>query len=210
MITVEPQMANRLINSGPVMILSSRLESRINLMAVTWVTWISCNPPLIGVSLTPSCFTHQILRQSGDFVLNIPDASMVTLVHQVGMTSGHQVDKMRVFDVATHWGRTVKALTLSHAIGSLECEINRYEKVGDHGFFIARVLHAEVDEEVWDGHWTAEAGLVHYLGGDRYLTGGQMIRLRIATDYHSLRSLMTQRALEAGDLFDSPGNRERL
>ena len=204
MITIEPQIGNRLINSGPVMILSSRLDVRINLMAVTWVTWISCNPPLLGVSIAPSRFTHKILRQSGDFVLNIPDAAMIPLVHQVGTCSGHMVDKMRVFDVATHWGRTIKALTLSHAIGSLECQVRQYDKIGDHGFFIAEVCYACVDEEVWDGHWTAEAGLVYYLGVNKYLTGGHIVRPEVRTDYQTLREARIKREQEARDLFDSP------
>lgn len=204
MITIEPEIGNRLINSGPVMILSSRLDTRINLMAVTWVTWLSCNPPLLGMSIAPSRFTHRILRQSGDFVLNIPDAAMITLVHQVGTSSGHAMDKMRVFDVATHWGRTVKALTLSHAIGSLECQVRKYEKLGDHSFFIAEVLYTCVDEEVWDGHWTEEAGLIHYLGGDKYLSGGHIIRPQVRTDYKTLRDIKLKREQEARDLFDSP------
>ena len=204
MITIEPQIGNRLINSGPVMILSSRLDKQVNLMAVTWVTWLSCTPPLLGVSIAPNRFTHNILRQSGDFVLNIPDAAMIPLVHLVGTCSGHTVDKMRVFDFATHWGRMVKALTLSHAIGSLECQVRRHEPIGDHTFFIAEMLYACVDEEVWDGHWMAEAGLVYYLGGDKYLTGGHIVQPRVSTDYHTLRDLRLQREKEARDLFDAP------
>lgn len=204
MITIEPQIGNRLINSGPAMILSSRLDTRVNLMAVTWVTWLSCTPPLLGVSIAPSRFTHGILRQAGDFVLNIPDAAMIPLVHQVGTCSGHLVDKMRVFDFATHWGQTVKALTLSHAIGSLECQVKTYEKIGDHGFFVAEVLYACVDEEVWDGHWKAEAGLVYYLGGDKYLTGGHIVRPRVSIDYQTLLDMRLRREQEARDLFDTP------
>lgn len=207
MITIEPQIANRLINSGPVMILSSRLDTRVNLMAVCWVTWLSSQPPLLGVTLTPSTFTSKILRRSGDFVLNIPDAEMIPLVHQVGTTSGHHVDKMRVFDVATHWGNTVKALSLSYAIGVLECEVVKYEAIGDRAFIVAEVLYAGVDEEVWDGRWTEEANLVHYLGGDKYLTGGRIVIPKVQTDYQSLREMELKRQKEAQSLFEQPGGR---
>lgn len=201
---IDPHFANRLINSSPVMILSCRQDARINMMAVSWVTWLSCNPPLLGVSIAPSCFSHDIIRKTGDFVLNIPDNSLIPLVHQVGTTTGRRVDKMRVFDIATYWGRTVKALTLSYAIGSLECELRRFEKFGDHTFFIAEVLFAAVEEEIWDDHWTEEAGLVFYLGGDKYLSDGKIIRPKVTTAYRSLREAQLKRQRESEDLFNNP------
>ena len=88
MLSIEPEKANRLMNSSPVMILSSRLEERVNMMAVSWVTWISTIPPMLGVAIAPSRFSHDIIRQTGDFVLNIPDSNLISLVHQVGTSSG--------------------------------------------------------------------------------------------------------------------------
>jgi len=206
-ITVEPQKANRLIHSGQVMLLSSRLEMRANLMAVNWVTWISCDPPLLGVSIAPSCFTHKILRQSGDFVLCIPDASQVSLVHEVGTISGHSLDKFRVFDVPTHWGQMVKALTLTYSIGAMECEVVDYQKIGDHGFFVAQVLYAGAEESVWDGRWMPEAELLFYVGGDRYLAGGRIVQPKVRVDYYTLRDRRLKREQEARDLFDAPSRR---
>ncbi len=203
MLSIEPEKANRLVNGGPVMILSCRREARVNMMAVSWLSWISTCPPLLGVSISPSCFSHDIIRETGDFVLNVPNAEMIPTVHQVGTTTGRSVDKMRVFDLVTVWGRTVKALTLSYAIGVLECQVTDFRKIGDHTFFIAKVLYAAVDETAWeDGHWSESAGLVYYLGGDKYLTGGKIVRPKVKTDYLTLRQAMHQRRQETLDLFD--------
>ncbi len=175
MITIALQQASRILNSGPTMILSTRMDARINLMAITWVNWMSTNPPLVGMTVHPSSFSHHLLRQTGDFVLNVIGSDLIDLTHQLGTTSGRTLDKMRTFDVATRWGREVKALTLSYALAALECEVVNYQKTGDQAFFTGEVRYAAVDEDSWDGRWKEGADLVHYLGGDRYLTGGKIV-----------------------------------
>lgn len=170
--------AGRLVYGGVVTLLSSRSERQSNLMAASWIVPLSTQPPLLGVSLTPSCWTHSLVRETGEFVLNIPDAALLKAVHACGTYSGRDIDKTRVFDIVLTASRMVKPLQVVGSIGVVECEVRDWEKIGDRSLVVAEIVHAAADEDQFDGHWSPDSTVLRYLGGNRYQCGTEILEVR--------------------------------
>jgi len=190
--------AGRLLYGGVVTILSSRMDRQSNFMAASWVCPLSTNPPLVGVSLTPSCWTHRLVRETGEFVLNIPDGDMVRLVHGCGTCSGRDVDKTRIFDIGLTGSRMVKPLRVVGSLGVLECEVRDWLRTGDRTLVVGEIVYAAADEECFDGHWLPHADVLRHIGGNRYQAGARIYEVRMVSPAGP-----GPKVIDAGEL---PGN----
>lgn len=172
MIEIDPLKGLRMINDGSISLISTRLEGKTNVATISWQTPLSQNPPMLGVALTPSCRTNRILRETGEFVLSIPDVSLIAETHYCGTHRGDLVDKMRVMELRTMGSKMVSPLLIANCIGHLECVVRENLPIGDRIFYTAEVVTAHVEQEYFDEGWTDRAQTLHHLGGERYRTAG--------------------------------------
>jgi flavin reductase (DIM6/NTAB) family NADH-FMN oxidoreductase RutF len=175
---VDVLQANRLLSGGLVTLLSSRKDRNTNVMAASWIVPLSTNPPLLGVSIIPSTWTYRIVRETGEFILNIPDGEMLKTVHACGTTTGREVDKGRLFEITMEGSRMVKPLRVSGCLAHIECEVRDWLKAGDRSLVVAEILHACADEEYFDGQWAPDAPVLRYLGGSRYQCQAEIFEVR--------------------------------
>jgi flavin reductase (DIM6/NTAB) family NADH-FMN oxidoreductase RutF len=175
MIEIDPLLGLRMINDGSVSLLSTRREEKINVAAVSWQTPLSQDPPMLGISLTPSSLSNRILRETGEFVLSIPDASLVAETHFIGTHRGDQGDKVRVMELMTARAKSVIPLLVTNCIGHLECVVREMRPIGDRIFYEAEVIVAQVEQDYFEEGWADQAQTLHHLGGDRYRTGGVVV-----------------------------------
>lgn len=178
MIEIDPLMGLRMINDGSVSLLSTRRESKTNVSTISWQTPLSQDPPMVGIALKPSCLSNELLRETGEFVLSIPDASLAAETHYCGTHRGDQEDKIRAMQLRTLRARKVIPLLLTNCIGHLECAVRDVRKYGDCLFYAAEVLAALVEEDYFEEGWTDRAQTLHHLGGDRYKIGGGVLHAR--------------------------------
>lgn len=169
-------LSSRLINGGVVAYLAAGLTERYNIMPVSWMTPISQMPPLLGVSVSPACWTHHLIQESGEFCLSIPDVRHLRNVHIAGTTTGREVSKVEQLNLMIMRGQMIRAPYILDCLGHLECEVRMHYRLGDHTFFVAETVYACVEEGFFEEHWTEEAETLHYLGGDLYLCGGNILR----------------------------------
>ncbi len=172
MIEIEPLLGLRMINDGSVSLISTRLEERTNVATLSWQMPVSQDPPLLAISLTPSSRTYHFLTQTGEFVLSIPDASLIAETHYCGTHSGLLYDKVRLMELRTLRAYRVSPLLIANCIGHLECLVRDLRKQGDHVLFIGEVLTALVEPDCFDEGWTDQAQTLHHLGGEFYRVGG--------------------------------------
>lgn len=175
MIEIEPLLGLRMINDGSVSLLSTRREGKTNVSTISWQMPLSQDPPMVGISLKPSSLSHELLRESGEFVLSIPDASLVAETHYCGTHGGSSEDKIRSMQLRTMRARRVIPLLLTNCIGHLECAVRDVHKFGDCVFYAAQVVAALVEEDYFDQGWNDRAQTLHHLGGDRYKTAGGIL-----------------------------------
>lgn len=172
MIEIDPLIGLRMINDGSVSLISTRLEERTNVATLSWQMPLSQAPPMAGIALTPSSRTYHFLVQTGEFVLSIPDASLIAETHFCGTHSGETCDKIRLMELRTLRALRVSPLLITNCIGHLECVVRDFWKLGDHVMFAGEVITALIEPDCFDGGWTDQAQTLHHLGGDLYRVAG--------------------------------------
>ncbi len=161
----------RMLQPGPLALVTSQLKGQPNVMAAAWVFPLSLDPAIASVSLRPTRFTHQIISKSEEFVLNIPSLALLKQVHYCGSVSGRDVDKFKQSGLTPVTAKEVAAPLIEQCLAHVECGLINAITFGDHTLFVGQVLSVQVDREAYDGAWTLqedEAKPLHSLGGRLY------------------------------------------
>jgi flavin reductase (DIM6/NTAB) family NADH-FMN oxidoreductase RutF len=168
--------AHRIINHGPVVLVTSQSKDRTpNILAVAWVTPLSQNPPLAGVSIAKSHYSHELILESHEFVINVPSGDLIRHVYTVGRISGRDEDKFVRIGLTPIPGQKVLPPLIGECIGHLECRVDQAVDAGDHTFFVGRVVRACAEDGLFHETWDlAKAGELHHLGGEWFSVSGQM------------------------------------
>ncbi|MBN2030925.1 flavin reductase family protein [bacterium] len=170
---------HRVINHGSVILVTSQIEEGVpNIMAVAWNMPLSLIPPLVGISIAKSHFSHQLILQRGEFVLNVPSPSIVSKVMVCGKISGREENKFEKAKLTPVASEKVLPPLIQECIGHLECRVEQKIEVGDHTLFIGNVLKAWAEESLFDGVWQVDregAEGLHHLGGDYFAISREKI-----------------------------------
>lgn len=166
------QRAPRLLQAGPVVLVTAAYRQRTNVTAAPWHTPLSFNPPLIGVVLSPARLTYDLIRRSQEFVVNVPSVERIATVQQCLRISGHDVDdKLKLLGLVVESAQVVGAPLVEGCLGWIECGLIDVHEIGDHHLLVGQVLVAWVDDEAFDDTWKLdppEARPLHLLGGTHY------------------------------------------
>ena len=123
----------------PVLVTVGHME-RANILTVAWTGILSTIPPRTYVSVRPSRYSHAILKESGEFVINLPRASMARTVDYLGIYTGAKVDKFAVTGLHKVASEKVTAPTVEECPIALECRVSEVISMGTHDVFIADIL----------------------------------------------------------------------
>jgi len=168
---VQLTRATRLINSGPVVLVTAWSGGQANVMVASWAMPVSSDPPLVAVAISPKRFTHALIKKSAEFVLNIPNALLAKQVKLCGSMSGDRVDKFKETGLTQLPASKVRPPLIKECVGHLECALVQAIDVGDHTVFVGQVVAAWVETGTFEGVWLVEreeAKLLHHLGGSSY------------------------------------------
>jgi len=176
------RQANRLINHGPVCLISCTVEKgRYNCLPVAWLMPVRHEPPIISAVIGRGNYSFEWIRRHKGFVVNIPPASMVDVVVKCGNVSGSDVDKFEKFNLSAIAAETVNAPLIKDCIGHLECEvINEPSFIENYSIFIANVNAVWVDKDSFDEIWKLEneqIRMIHHLGGSSFVMDGEVKRV---------------------------------
>lgn len=178
MIGILPEFFSKLINSHPVLLLSSRSGRNNTLSPLTWYTPVSCDPPMIGISLKPSSTSYHYIRESGDFICAIPDETHLKIIHFCGVHSGRDMDKFRYMNMTTSRGKAVSPLYLSNCLANIECRVRDIVMTGNRPFVTGEILAVNVDPRYFDEEWHPETRLVYHMGGNQYRCGNEIFDMK--------------------------------
>ena len=170
-ITLQDSEARRLLNGGIVTLVTTSWHGTENVAPVIWHTPLSVQPPLIGIAVHPSRHTHDMIKFSEQFALNIPSIKLMKHAHYTGLVSGADVGKMEELRLPTIKAQAIQAPLLDFCLGWIECGLEDALRLGDHTFFVGRVAAISVDDEAFDGVWKLDdpdLRPLHYIGGPFY------------------------------------------
>jgi flavin reductase (DIM6/NTAB) family NADH-FMN oxidoreductase RutF len=134
-----------LLESGPVVLLSTSRAGRFNVMPMSWHTMMEFVPPLIGCVVSSANYTFEILRRTGECVINVPPAGLAKKVVACGNASGQTVDKFKTYGLTPLAGAIVKAPLVAECFAHFECKVVNRTLVKKYNFFVLEVVQAWID-----------------------------------------------------------------
>jgi len=166
--------AQALMAPLPVLIVTSGSLERPGAMTAAWTGIINSDPPVTYVSIRPERYTHNQVKESGVFVLNLVCEALARAVDYCGVVSGFQVDKVAHLGLTVEPGPHTKCPMLMESPVNIECRVRHVENLGSHDFFMADIVGIYADPHlIEDGALRLDkAGLIAFAGGNYTALGG--------------------------------------
>lgn len=147
------------IAPAPNLIVSCRdREGRNNALAVGFASNVSIEPAMVMVGIVPERFSYHMIKESGEFIINLPAKGFEKEYYYLGSKSGKDEDKFEVLHLEWTDGEKVNAPMLSACPVAIECRVTTSLQPGSHELFIASVEAVHCEEEYLDSNgnidWT--------------------------------------------------------
>ena len=161
-----------------VMVSCADKEGHDNIITIAWTGTICTNPAMLYISVRPTRYSYHLIRESGEFVVNLTTKDLVKATDWCGVRSGRDVDKWKETHLTS--GKASKlqyAPIVEESPVNLECKVTEVKELGSHHMFLASVEAVQVSEELMGKNGKFElnhAGLLVYSHGE-YLNLGRTI-----------------------------------
>ncbi len=164
--------AYRLLESGPVVLLTTMGRDRPNIMTIGFHMVVQHDPPLIACVVGPWDYSYKALKRSGECVIAIPGADLARKVVDIGNCSGAEVDKFRVFRLTAVAARKVNAPRIAECLANLECKVANTTLVRSHNLFVLDVIAIALNTT------RTERRTMHHNGDGTFTLDGRKLDLR--------------------------------
>ena len=146
--------AGTLLAPVPPALISCGTVDKPNVMTAAWTGIINSEPSMTYVSIRPSRFSHALIKQSGEFVINLTTLSLVEAADYCGVKSGRDTDKFAAMHLTPAACSKISAPQVLESPLSLECMVKNIMSLGSHDMFVAEIVAVNVDEKFIDekGH----------------------------------------------------------
>ena len=161
----------RLIEPGPVVLVSTMGEKRPNVMTMSWHMMIDFEPPVLACVLSNRNYTFDIIRKTKECVINIPTVELAKTVVACGNTTGRKVDKFKKFGLTPSAASYVSAPLIEECYANLECRVIDTSLVNKYGIFILEVIKAWIDRS------QKCPKTIHHQGKGIFAVDGDIIKL---------------------------------
>lgn len=133
-----------------VMVSVADKEGNPNIITVAWAGTICSNPPMVSISVRPERYSYHMLKETGEFVLNLTTKDLVFATDYCGVKSGRDVDKFKEMNLTALPADKVKAPLIAESPVNLECKVTEVIPLGSHDMFLAEVVAVHVDDKYMD------------------------------------------------------------
>ena len=160
-----------------VMVSCQRKDERPNIITVAWAGTICSDPVMVSISVRKERFSHGIIAETGEFVINLVTQDLVYATDYCGVKSGRDVDKFKMMNLTPVAIKGVKAKAIGESPLSLACRVKEIKELGSHDMFIAEVVGVMVDDKYMrdDGKFELNSSkLVAYSHGEYYGLGKKL------------------------------------
>lgn len=121
-----------------------------NIITVAWVGTVCTNPPMVSISVRPERHSYQMLKETGEFVINLTTEQLAFATDYCGVRSGRDVDKFKEMKLTKEKADFVKAPMIQESPVSIECRVREIHELGSHHMFLADVLAVHAEEAYMD------------------------------------------------------------
>ncbi len=129
-------------------------EGNVNLMTAAWTGTICSEPPMVYVSIRKERYSHHMIKETGEYVINLTTEKLAEATDFCGVRSGRDMDKFKEMKLTPVKGELQYAPMVAESPVSIECKVNEVMELGSHDMFIAEVTAVYVDEQYMDAKGT--------------------------------------------------------
>jgi flavin reductase (DIM6/NTAB) family NADH-FMN oxidoreductase RutF len=158
----------------PAVMVSCGTMEKSNIITVAWTGIINTNPAMVYISVRPTRHSYNIIKESGEFVINLTTKDLARATDWCGVKTGAKVDKFKEMKLTKERAEFVKAPMIKECPVSVECRVKEVKELGSHHMFMAEVLAIHADEKYIDDKGAfdiSKCDLMAYLNGHYYSMG---------------------------------------
>ncbi|MGN0353564.1 MAG: flavin reductase family protein [Muricoprocola sp.] len=159
------------------MVSCKRQGEKPNILTIAWTGTICTNPAMLYISVRPERYSYQIIKETGEFVLNLTTEKLAKATDFCGVRSGRDLDKFEEMHLTEEPSAYIEAPGIAESPVNIECKVTQILELGSHHMFLAEVLAVHVDEKYLDDKGKFhlnDTGLMAYSHGE-YRKLGDMI-----------------------------------
>lgn len=165
---------NMLYPLPAVMVSCKKPGEKANIITVAWTGTVCTNPAMLYISVRPERHSYAILRETGEFVVNLTTEKLVRETDICGVRSGRDIDKFEELHLTEEASQHITAPCIKECPVNIECRVTQVLEPGSHHIFLAEVLAVHVDETYLDKNGKFhlnDAGLLVYSHGEYHAVG---------------------------------------
>lgn len=160
----------------PVVMVSCGMEGeKPNIVTVAWTGTISSDPVMVSISVRPERYSYRMIKESGEFVINLTTRELTKATDWCGVKSGRDVDKFKECSLTAGKAKHLSfAPIIEESPVNLECRVTEVKDLGSHHMFLAEVVGVQVSGEYMDENGKFELNntdLVAYSHGEYFVLG---------------------------------------
>lgn len=158
----------------PVVLVSCGNDNKNNLITIAWAGTICTNPPMVSISVRPERYSYSMIKDSGEFVINLTTKELAYATDYCGVRSGRDVDKWKECHLTPISADTVSCPMVAESPVNIECHVTEIKELGSHHMILAKVTAVHVDDTFMDEKNTFhlnDSDLITYSHGTYFTLG---------------------------------------
>ena len=129
-------------------------EGKPNLITIGWVGTICSDPAMVSISVRPERYSYHMLKETGEFVINLTTEELLKATDYCGVVSGKDVDKWEKMNLTPLPSEKISVPAVAESPINIECKVTEVKELGTHHMFIAEVVNVRADEKYMDNKGT--------------------------------------------------------
>jgi flavin reductase (DIM6/NTAB) family NADH-FMN oxidoreductase RutF len=165
---------NMLYPTPAVMVSCMREGEKPNIITVAWAGTICSDPAMLSISVRKERYSYDILKETGEFVVNLTSKKLARAADWCGVRSGREYDKFKEMNLTPLESQKISAPGIAESPVNIECKVKQSIDLGSHTIFIAEVMCVTVDDKLLDDKGRLDLGkakLVAYSHGEYFMLG---------------------------------------
>ena len=158
----------------PAVMVSCGTMEKSNIITVAWTGIINTNPAMVYISVRPTRYSYNLIKDQGEFVINLTTKNLVKATDWCGVKTGAKVDKFKEMKLHKEKANFVKCPMIKESPVSVECKVKEIKELGSHTMFIAEVVAINADDKYIDDKGAfdiSKCNLISYANGGYYSMG---------------------------------------
>lgn len=132
-------------------------EGKPNIITIGAIGFACPKPPILGIAVTPKRYSHHLIKESGEFVVNIASVDQLNVAEYCGSTSGKDTDKFKDAKLTPEPSSRLKTPLIKECPINIECKVRDIAHLGSHDYFFGEIVAVHIEEDIMDKEGNIEA-----------------------------------------------------